>query len=307
MNLLHKKLSTKWVISNFVLVFLVLFILFNCKIDEETISHNNRLNSYSTGTNEVKVSYDIQGKPIVLGNNAINYNSGSRITIMDPYYYFTYNSLGKISTISAVANNNYNVEDASITYNSQNLIQNQSISFIHTSNPNVIIDFSRDFIYNNTEKLIEIVENYKEVNEIYSLKKQLLSYDNDGNIIKITKQISINNGKNYHNESVTTFTYDTKKNPFYNLLVDAGMINHFTLLQHFGIPTISLGYANLKLQYYSSNNLLSTKTTTHTGHVKTTNYQYQYNKNNLPISLIKTITSSKTGISRAQFSWLYEK
>lgn len=307
MNLLKQNISLKKIINSSLLLFLVLVTSFNCKIEEETIYNNNRLKSYTIGTNEINISYDLQGKPIVLGKNAINYNSSSRITIMDPYYYFTYNILGKISTISAVANNNYNVEDASITYNNQNLIQNESVSFIQVSNPNINTTFSRNFIYDNTDKLIEIIENYKGIKGVYLLKKQLLSYDNDRNIIKITKQISRNSGKNYHNESVTIFTYDSKKNPFYNLLVDAGMVNNFTLLQHFGIPTISLGHANLKLQYYSPNNLLSTETTTHTGNTKIINYQYQYNKEDLPINLIKTTTNSETGINRAHFRWLYKK
>ena len=52
----------------------LLFALYNCKIDEDTINHSSRLKLYTSGTNTYNIRYDIQGKPIVIGNNAINYN-----------------------------------------------------------------------------------------------------------------------------------------------------------------------------------------------------------------------------------------
>ncbi len=305
MYLLKLNISIKRIINGIFLLLLMFFTLFNCKTEDETLETSNSLKNYTFGAKDVKITYDIQGKPVALGNNAINYNSGSRITIIDPYYYFTYNDIGKISTISATANTMYSTEDASITYNNQNLLQTELVRFVQTQRPNKTFEFSRKFIYDNSQKLVEIVENSIELNGIPSLRRELLSYDREGNIIQIIKQISINNGENYHNESTTKLTYDTKNNPFYNLLVNAGIVKQFTLLQHFGIPTISLGHANLKLQYYNPHNLLSLKTTTPTGKTKTIRYQYTYDKKDFPISLVKTITKSETEISREYYNWYY--
>lgn len=300
-----KGIATKKVINGIILC--LIFTLYNCKVDDEIIYHNTLLKLYSVGNNTFNITYDIQGKPIIIGDNAINYNSSAKITIIDPNYYFTYDKHNNINTISAISNTMYSLEDASIKYNEQGLLQEETISYIQTSKPNTTIDIVRNFTYDENQKLIEILEKSPKKNKTNSFKKQLIYYDNKGNITKIEQFESSNNEISYHRQHVSSFTYDTKKNPFFHLLLDAGVSNNYTKLQYFGIPSISLGLENLKLQYYSKNNLLSVKKIMENGDINTVNYQYQYNTDNLPISLIKTAINSKTGISRQHLSWLYEK
>ncbi len=301
----RKGIATRRIINGIILC--LIFTLYNCKVDDEMMYHNTHLKQYTINTNTFNITYDIQGKPIIIGQNAINYNSSSKITIIDPYYYFTYNEHNNINTISAISNAVYSLEDASLKYNAQGLIQTETINYIVASNPNTTIEMVRNFTYSDNQKLIEILEKKLKKNEVNLIKKLLIYYDNKDNIVKTEHFISLNSGISYQKEYVVLFTYDTKKNPFYNLLLDAGVLNNYTKLQYFGVPTISLGSGNLKLQYYSKHNLLSSKKIRNNESINTVNYQYMYNIDSLPINLVKTTINSKNEMNREHFSWLYEK
>ena len=69
------------------------------------------------------------------------------------------------------------------------------------------IYYSKTYEYNESNQLINIIEENLSTNRFY---RALISYDTNGNISQITRQTS-DNGTNYTTLETSNYTYDNKK------------------------------------------------------------------------------------------------
>ncbi len=281
-------------------------ISFSCNDNTVDAIAVMKLKSFKFNDNNVPISYDLQEKPIKLGFNTINYNNVNNISNLGAYTY-NYNN-GQLTEIINAPNFIQSSNNALLTYNTEGKIITETITFTNATT-NVTNTFSRNFDYNSSGKLAEIIEERIEINGSTSLVKYQITYYGDGKINTIVRYRSLNNGTTYLEEETLTYHYDNNKNPFYHLLVNAtGNINSLTFYQFIGIPTISLGFSsNIKLQYYSPNNIIRIEksTPTNTTPVTIITNSYIYNQNGFPTYSSKKITQQSGEVTTEYWYWEY--
>lgn len=272
---------------------LVLIIMFSCSKND-----NDAITTTTEPIQKLRIKEEHQ---VNLNNNGLStdfqffystddlltkYNKGSNYSalflynennqlIKDGVNNYTYNSNGTISFITTVDG-----ETKNIIY-TNGLLTTLSAKVYDDYN------FSRDYTYNISNKLVEI--NQKEFNDrgdINNYKKTEITYDSRGNVIKIIVSRSWD-GNDYTIANTYSFVYDDFKNPYYNLIKDNTKEYSLMTVNSSGIASHSIGDYFFSFNYYSPNNIIDSEYSNlynFNPYTEKKAYEYLYNDVGYPIS-----------------------
>ncbi len=165
-------------------------------------------------------------------------------------------------------------------------------------------------VYDSANKLLSVTEHDIFVNPRYI--KNTLIYDSNGNAIQVISEKS-SNGSTYTPNRVSTFTYDTKKNPYYDIIKSIGITEPISVIKI--IP--SLGYTIIngynseeRIFFYSPNNKI-TSATPSTYYNTSFESEFVYNTANYPIAAERNrqTVNVSTGVLTEDtlfYNWNYE-
>lgn len=274
-------------------VTLLVFMLSNCSKNDDEVTQppqaeSTRLTNYTIDGVPFNMTYNDDGTlfKYQYGNTfavsaTIEYNPNGDIS-KNGSRTFTYNSEGQIATITQNLSPTASFV-STMVYNSQGLVE--SITANHNDGQTGTIQIN----YNSNNKPLLISEYNESVVSPYA--KTTLTYDDFGNITQQFIERS-NDGITYYDFSITTYTYDTKKNPF-ALTIDKIGISNNQLFQFFiGMNSVSFGgqVAFAAFHFNSPNNLVSIQDS-----FKIITYNYIYNDDDYPITAERIYDSSISG------------
>ena len=267
----------------------------NCsKNDDDSAPETSyRLATYTENGIEFNIQYNAQNKPASFetynisapGNkisNEVVYNSEGKILSIGTNSY-NYNTSGQIANSVSFG------RSSTIVYDSQNRPIRVSGSGI-LSNPYV---FQRDYVYSGS-RVTSVLETGTVNTSTYHARIDF-SYNSQGNIILI-ESFSGTTPTNLTLQNSTSFTYDTKKNPWYKFFnEDMGNPNMCPIC-FYDSNKITGDFGQLatnRILYICPNNILTKNTTSYpAGTTNTSNYSYTYNDEDYPIT--KEVSSSST-------------
>ncbi|MDX1769379.1 MAG: hypothetical protein R3294_15075 [Arenibacter troitsensis] len=303
-------------VFNQIAILILALTLINCSKNDdgdltpvEQIGHQEqytRLTSYSQNSKEYSLTYNANGSiknyehfnyP---GENSlanVEYDANNRIAKNGAFTY-TYNSIGKISTILEV------IGSTEIEYLLDYNPDGQLTAHTRYTTDGSRIHTQHKIKYNLNNQIAEI--------NIYSLystpnySKHSFTYDGLGNLVQDKNELSWENRNDYFESSRTRYTYDSKKNPIYGILYKSGLTNDFSVINFKQMHSISAGY----FYYYPPNNLVSLEVNSvgnPSNNYITTNY-YFYNEDNLPTTMdySKTKSNGETTLTENYKTWTYE-
>jgi len=272
---------------------LIAFLLFNCSKDDDEVTQppqaeSTRLTNYTIDGVPFNMTYNDDGTlfKYQYGNTfavsaTIEYNPNGDIS-KNGSRTFTYNSEGQIATITQNLSPTASFV-STMVYDSQGLVE--SITTNHNNGQTGTIQIN----YNGNNKPVLISEYNESVVSPYA--KTTLAYDDFGNITQQFIERS-NDGITYYDFSTTTYTYDTKKNPFALTIDKIGTSNNQLFQFFIGMNSVSFGrqVAFASLYFNSPNNLVAIQDS-----FKIITYNYTYNDDDYPITREEIYDDSSSG------------
>lgn len=225
-----------------------------------TYNENNQLFKYQYGNSSSKVTLTLQ------------YDEEGNITKNG--YGYTYNTQGNIADI------NSSYLNAVLNYNTEGQLKSMNSHYTYTTTD---ITATTNFEYDSNNRLY-IINEYSNDVTASPYAKTTLTYDANGNITQ--KQIKrSNDGIDFYLFQTTTYTYDTKNNPFFNVVNHAGLKDAVSIQDFVSLRTLAFGgqIGKAYLNFYSPNNLLTEENS-----LKIVTYNYTYNEDEYPITLMQT-------------------
>ena len=221
-----------------------------------------------------------------------------------------------LTTNNVTVNSNHQVESigsATYTYNSSGLLTevNDGLGSITT----LTYDLDVNFVMQSTSYSSEL-DTYDEIKElsydtsgkVYEINisttssgvteyvRFSISYDIFNNINEVIKDTSTD-GVIYTNVETVTYSYDSKKNPYLNIIKEQLDFNNFYVAHTNLFNTIY--FRNIQaypINWISENNILSSVRTWALG-TNITEYAYTYNEYDLPETMQVTESSGGTSIN----------
>jgi hypothetical protein len=272
--------NKNWSINKCPISFAILFMAtcLSCNKSDDVVQEKEiHVTAYKIDNTLVPITYNSEGLVAGYGSESVVYNASNNI-IARGTHSFGYDGQGRVNK----------ADQTDYTYGSGNLIASVS---------NAQSSYSLE--YNNNNQLVTML--YYEASNATPKVKTLLTYDSHGNISQQLIQ-DTNNGINYPDNIIISYTYDEQKNPFYKLLLQTGINGTLTPVSIF-MPTITLPH----LSYYSKNNLVSLNLKSFpTGETQTITYNYTYNADGYPVSSIRMFSDNNGNNQTANFSWNYQ-
>tara|TARA_R110002033_G_C3843045_1_gene234986 strand:+ start:38 stop:937 length:900 start_codon:yes stop_codon:yes gene_type:complete len=273
---------------------LIAFLLFNCSKDDDEVTQppqaeSTRLTNYTIDGVPFNMTYNDDGTlfKYQYGNTfavsaTIEYNPNGDIS-KNGSRTFTYNLQGQIATITQNLSPTASFV-STMVYDSQGLVE--SITANHNNGQTGTIQIN----YNGNNKPVLISE-YNESVAVSPHAKTTLTYDDFGNITQQFIERS-NDGITYYDFSTTTYTYDTKKNPFALTIDKIGTSNNQLFQFFIGMNSVSFGrqVAFASLYFNSPNNLVAIQDS-----FKIITYNYTYNDDDYPITREEIYDDSSSG------------
>lgn len=247
------------------------------------------LKSYEVGGEEYFLEYDEDGILINVENtgsatNQVLRNANEQVIKLGNSS-FAYNSGGLLTSI-----NDGNGEGV-IQYDSQDRIIRMSTTYDIT--PTYKVRVTRDHAYNSQGQLIQVDEEvYNFYYENYSYTRIELEYDSKGNIIQQASAGS-GDGETYGTPTITTYTYDTSKNPWYTVLTEQTNLRPLYIESNNLLSsTLTLGNSIVyRTLWMSKNNIKSIRTEYGTDYSQK-DYTYTYNEEDYPLTLKVDVSAS---------------
>jgi len=282
---------------------LLLFVITLSNLNLSTIqgqqSEKIRLKSYSENTNEINLTYNDNNRLTSIGFTKLNYDIEGRI-IQNGKVSYTYNDLEQISKIVSTKVGSFGNLETTVGYNNDSLITSFVSKYDRADLDTATSIFKYD-AKNRLKNIIEVGADGRGYGRI------TLTYDDNNNVVQQLKEKSYD-GASYRQVSVSTYMYDAKNNPDYNVLAKIGISSTINVLHL--IYNIAIGgqSAYETVYYYSKNNILYSKVVSVGGNSATQTYSYIYDKNNYPISAKLEYTfSSDSSFNRTETrTWTYE-
>jgi len=298
---------------------LITILIFSCNKDDDAGTTQPeqqalKLTKVNNGLDITEISYSNQNKPETITyentfKNLILNNDGKLIEFGDNTY--SYDASGKLETMT-----NTNGSTCNFTYNSQGLIVRQNIiTNQQVSSANTDLTIQRIYLYDNLDRIISCTETSNQPGS--SIKKFNLTYNSDGELVKVVDVYSNDNGTTYIVNQTVELAYDSQKNPeklFYDSLQpnSTSFITTFV----FGISSqsdpirLTLGFF-FPLYYLPTHNVLNSKitfTNTFGENIINETYSYQYD-GDYPITgeraLIRTLDGQMQSNFTFQLFWEY--
>ncbi len=251
----------------------------------------------SSRTRNYAVAYNgnlIKSYQTIDGGNIVDivptYNGDDKIVLLDNVNY-SYDDKGRLKKATYSSSSGEN--ETTYIYDSDNRI----IRTISKRMENGV----EDTTYGNTctfeyqsGKLKSILRNTNGG----SYYKTILEYDANGNIILVTSKSQSSDGISFSKSSNYQITYDTNKNPNYEMLKSAGLLDEAGWSQYYlrgygnqifkPIVRVDLGFVHSTLVFYGNkNNVVSSQ-----GRYSSSSYDYTYDDAGYPIKSIGTFSST---------------
>lgn len=219
----------------------------------------------------------------------------------------TYNSINQLTGQYSKTESNGDIYESnvSIEYNNKGRIGRMIV--IEKKNTSNTLYLIKEYSYNDKGQLTQILEDgdnsYK--------TRNILEYFDNGNLKSIkTEQLY---DSNVNDLWLYEFTYDDKRNPFFEIIPQVTQENPFTFLENF--HTLSFIYienwAANRTYFFNKNNLLSIKYTSYSSsgdYTSERNFMYTYNEENYPTALDTEKTNSQnSNILRNFYKYVYEE
>jgi hypothetical protein len=202
-------------------------------------------------------------------------NGAGRVTNMAEFSY-TYNSGGLMSGI------NNGSRQGTLQYDGKNRLVRLYCNYTSAGNIYVL---TRDHSYNAADQLIRVKEHfYREGSSTHEYIRFDLEYDANGNVSRMNASSS-SDDITYTPGSVTTYTYDNKKNPWYTILTQQTNFSPVGITGTMLIrPTMGFGKNLLfRTHWTSPNNLVRIDAVSTSGGSENV-ISYTYNDDGYPVA-----------------------
>ena len=247
------------------------------------------LKSHEVAGSEYFLEYDEDGMLVNVENSGSATNqvlrNGNEQVIKLGASSFSYNSGGLIKSVD-----DGNGEGL-MQYDSQDRLIKMSATYNIT--PTYKVRVIRDHTYNGQDQLVQVLEEvYDFYYENYTYTRIELEYDSKGNVVR-EESASSSDGETYGTPTVTTYTYDTSKNPWYTVLTEQTNLQPLYVESNNLLnSTLSMGNSVVYRSQWTSRNNIKSSRTEYAGDYHQREYTYTYNEEGYPLTLQVDVSSS---------------